>query len=151
MGRRAGVLGILLILSACAKKPVLLKLPPDIKAIPQERIGHWGSVFSVSFSPDGRLLASGSEDWTVKIWEVKTKKCIATFEGHEDFVNSVSFSPDGRLLASGSSDWTVKIWEVETGRCIATLKGHKGSVHSVSFSPNGRLLASGSGDNTVKI
>ena len=104
------------------------------------------TVFSVSFSPDGTTLASGSWDGTVKLWDVATGTNIATLQGHSSGVSSVSFSPDGTTLASGSSDDTVKLWDVATGTNIATLQGHTNGVSSVSFSPDGTTLASGSWD-----
>jgi uncharacterized protein YjbI with pentapeptide repeats len=113
--------------------------------------GHNGRVNCVVFSPDGRLLASASDDNTVKLWQVEGGRLIDTLEGHSDTVWGVSFSPDSRLLASASSDNTVKLWQVEGGRLIDTLEGHSGSVTGVSFSPDSRLLASASLDNTVKL
>ena len=112
--------------------------------------GHTWAVYSVSFSPDGTLLASGSSDRTVKLWDVATRTNIATLAGHRDQVNSVSFSPDGTTLASGSTDDTIKLW-VAIKQNIATLQGHTSNVYSVSFSPDGTLLASGSYDDTVKL
>jgi len=93
--------------------------------------GHSREVNSVAFSPDERLLASGSSDKTIKLWNVETGKCIRTLTGHADSVYSVAFSPDGRYLASGSWDKTIKLWDVGTGECIRTLEGHKGYVFSV--------------------
>ena len=114
-------------------------------------IGHADSISSVSFSPDGTLLASGSSDSTIKLWDVSTQENIAILQGHTDAVNSVSFSPDGLLLASGSSDNTVKLWNVSAEENIATLRGHTDTVNSVVFSPDGTLVASGSDDSTVKL
>ncbi|MDB9435377.1 ribosome assembly protein 4, partial [Dolichospermum lemmermannii CS-548] len=113
--------------------------------------GHEDSVRSVGFSPDGKQLASGSADKTIKIWDVTTGKVLNTLKGHEDYVNSVRFSPDGQQLASGSYDNTIKIWDVTTGKVLHTLKGHEDYVSSVGFSPDGKQLASGSGDKTIKI
>ena len=106
---------------------------------------------SVSFSPDGRTLASGSQDDTVILWNVSIGRTIATLEEHTHNVTSVSFSPDGRTLASGSQDDTVILWNVSTGRVIHQLRGHRDDVTSVSFSPDGRTLASGSKDDTIKL
>jgi len=94
---------------------------------------------------------SGSDDKTVKIWDVISGRCLQTLEGHSNWVQSVVFSPDSQRLASGSDDKTVKIWDAASGRCLQTLEGHSNWVQSVVFSPDSQRLASGSDDKTVKI
>jgi len=124
-----------------------LKIPQELGTL----AGHKSFVRWVSFSPDGRTLASASADNTVKLWDVAAAKELATLAGHKDQVGHVSFSPDGRTLASASADNTVKLWDVAAGKELATLAGHKDFVSHVSFSPDGRTLASASYDNTVKL
>jgi len=115
--------------------------------------GHLLSVSSVVFSPDGKLLASGSWDNTVILWEVATLKPVAPpLSGHHGPVKSIAFSPDGQMLASGSDDRMVILWEVATQKPLgAPLQGHNDSVRSVAFSPDGKILASGSDDSTVML
>ena len=113
--------------------------------------GHLREVISVSFSPDGEIIASGSGDSTVKLWHTNTGQEIKTLPGHFSAVIDVSFSPDGKTIASASGDSTVKIWDVDTLKEIKTLRGHLSRVISLSFSPDGKTIVSGSGDNTVKI
>jgi WD40 repeat protein len=113
--------------------------------------GHKGAVTAVAFSPDDRLLASGSADNTVKLWDAATGKEVRGLDGHEDRVLSVAFSPDGSRLVSASADRTVRLWDTTTGKELLCLKGHDGPVTCVAFSPDGRRIASGAEDKTVRI
>jgi WD40 repeat protein len=113
--------------------------------------GHEGPVQGVAFSPDGRWLASGSEDRMVKIWDARRGTAVRTLAGHKAPVLGVAFSPDSRRLASASWDTTVKIWDRAGGNEVRTLRGHTGGVFGVTFSSDGRRLASASLDQTVRI
>ena len=113
--------------------------------------GHKDLVRSVTFSPDGMILASGSRDGTIRLWEPVTGRKMRTLRGHTGGVRSVAFSPDGGILASGGEDDLVLIWDVTTGQVLHTLRGHTWRVTSVAFSPDGETLASGSYDDTVRL
>ena len=115
--------------------------------------GHSKEVNSVAFSPDGKRIASGSSDTTIRIWDVETGRMVTSpFEGHTSEVYSVAFSPDGNCVASGSWDKTIRIWDAETGQIIAgPFEGHTGHIYSVAFSSDGKQVASGALDNTIRI
>ena len=116
-----------------------------------------GSGTSVTYSPDGRMLASGSYGGTVHVWDALTGENKLKLEGHTSSATSVAFSPDGLTIASGggSDEWsvdnTVRLWDALTGEHIRTLRGHSKGVTSVAYNPNGRTLASGSGDATIRL
>src|SRR5207253_5574532 len=99
--------------------------------------GHTGLVFSVAFSPDGKVLATGSFDNTVKLWDFATGKELQTLKGHTSSIYGVAFSPDGSLLASGSQDKTIRLWNPKDGKFIKELKGHGDIVNAVIFSNDG--------------
>ena len=104
----------------------------------QTLTGHGGlfsGVNSVAISPDNQVLASGSDDKSIRLWNVATGEVIATLVGHTGFVQSVAFSPDGAILASGSDDKMIKLWDLQTYQEICTLSEHSRAVKSVTFSP----------------
>ena len=116
--------------------------------------GHTSTVISLAFKPNSYLLASGSEDNTVRIWDVSDNnnlRHVRTLRGHTDDVKSVAWSPNGRTLASASEDGTVRLWNPNNGINFAVLRGHTSVVNCVAWSPDGRILASGSDDNTVRL
>jgi WD40 repeat protein len=109
-------------------------------------------VRGVAVSPDGSLLATGSMDGTVRVWNLSTGEKLKTLEGHSKNVNSVAFSPDSSCIVSGSDDKTVQVWDASSGEHLKTLEGHStGRVTSVAFSPDGRRIVSGSYNSTVRV
>ncbi|MDY7024234.1 MAG: serine/threonine-protein kinase, partial [Cyanobacteriota bacterium] len=113
--------------------------------------GHRSAVTSVAFSPTENILASGSQDQTIEIWQLERGKRWYTLTGHQNWVTSIAISPDGKTLASGSRDQTIEIWDLTKGKRWYTLTGHQDSVEVVAFSPKGDILASGSRDRTIEI
>jgi WD40 repeat protein len=113
--------------------------------------GHTSGLLSVSWSPDGRRLATASEDGTAKVWDAASGLELLTLKGHTGEVLSVSWSPDGERLATGSWDDTAKVWDGAGGRELFTLRGHTRPVSSLTWSPDGRRLATSSGDGTAKV
>lgn len=115
--------------------------------------GHEQDIYSLDFAGNGRYIASGSGDKTVRLWDVLDGKLVYTLS-IEDGVTTVAMSPDGHYVAAGSLDKSVRVWDTTTGYLVERLEnpdGHKDSVYSVAFAPNGRDLVSGSLDKTIKM
>lgn len=128
--------------------PNLLAVSP---LTPRPFQGHTGFVLALAFSPDGKRALSGSEDATVRLWEVATGREIRPLEGHSGDVLAVAFSPDGKRALSGGMDRTVRLWDLTSGRELRRLEGHTERVSSVAFSPDGKRALSGSWDQTVSL
>ena len=117
----------------------------------RKKEGHTKSVTAVTWSPDGRRIASASRDNTVQIWNPTTARNILTYRGHTDRVNTVAWSPRKERIASAGDDKTVQIWNPDTGERIYTYRGHTNRVNMIVWSPDGTRIASASDDRTVQV
>lgn len=113
--------------------------------------GHESRVRSVTFSPDGSILASGADDGTIRLWQVSDGKLRCTLEGHMGSVSTVAFSLDGLILVSGATDRTIRLWQISDGALLDVLERSLASVNSVAFSPDSSILASGADDRAVEL
>jgi WD40 repeat protein len=114
--------------------------------------GHLASVNALAWSPDGKLIASASDDTFVQVFESATGTRRIIYKGHTEEVAAVAWSPDGALIASAGQDQTVQIWNATSdGPPVLTYKGHTDRVNGVSWSSDGHQLASGSDDKSVRV
>lgn len=141
-------------LLACAT--TILMLAPSIPARAadfqrQAEIGFGiGTVYPVAFSPDGKLLAAGTDRGKLKVWDIAGGKFVADLKGHEQVLLwAVAFSPDGKFLASGASDKTARVWDLATSKETATIDTFSDRVTGVAFSPDGKTLAAVCNDNSA--
>jgi WD40 repeat protein len=135
----------------------LWRLPCGEADADRQPDGHKDEAWSVTFSRDGRVVATGSDDSepdpTIKLWDPSTGRLMRAWAGGEGTVSSLAFAPDGRVLATGhlASSRNVRVWDAATGHLLATLDGHTDRVRAVAFSPVGRVLASAGRDGTVRL
>ena len=112
---------------------------------------YLGSVLSVAFTVDGKILVTGDTNGEIHLWRVEDSERLSTFKGHTDWIRSISLSPNGQLLASGSNDRTIRLWNLHTGECLKIMQGHSDWLRAVTFSSDGQILASCGGDQTVQL
>jgi WD40 repeat protein/uncharacterized caspase-like protein len=110
---------------------------------------HQAPITQIRFSPDGKILASASEDKTIKLWDAEQGILLKTLTGHTDLITAISFRSDGGVLASASRDRTIKLWGIPSGDTLDTFKGQEGDINVITFSPDGRVLSAGSTNQAI--
>jgi WD40 repeat protein len=111
----------------------------------------FSAVLSVTFSPNGEILATGDVDGEIRLWQVSDGQQLLTCKGHTNWVHSVAFLPENLTLISASEDRTLRLWDITTGECLRVFQGHTGRVWCVAPHPQGRTIASGSEDRKIKL
>jgi WD40 repeat protein/transcriptional regulator with XRE-family HTH domain len=111
----------------------------------------FGSILSVALSPNGEMLAAGTANDEVRLWQVATATPLQNIQGHTNRVRAVAFNLEGNTIVSGSDDQSVRLWDAKTGQCLRTLYGHTNRVRAVAFNADGNTIISGSDDGTVRL
>lgn len=141
------------LISPTQEEPVkpLITIKPEEFVWLRTLIGHAKAIYGLAVSPDGKTLASGSNDKTIKLWSLISGELLGTLTGHLDWVSSVTFTSDGQTLVSGSYDNKINIWDWQSRKRLNTLTGHLHHVQKIAFIPNMSTLASSSDDGTIKV
>lgn len=146
---RESALALAVLIALLVSAPIAAQEGQHLELVIQT--GHAEKITSIAVSSKYGVIASGSIDDTIKLWDIRTGQELKTLKGHRSWVNSVAFSPDGKLLISGSADKTIKLWDVQNGREIRTFLGHNDQVSSVSFSSDNHTFASTGWDRNIKM
>lgn len=139
------------IVGAIGNEPVARMWDARTGNLVREFKGHSGWVAGVSFSADGKYLATASNDNTARLWEAQTGQELRQFTGHIEAVFAVAFSPDGKTLLTASLDGTARLWDVKTGQELRRMAGHAAGVENAVFSPDGKFIATASDDGTARL
>ncbi len=127
-----------------------LLLDPSNGSILHRFVGHSDAIYCAASSPDGRLLATGSYDRRILLWDIASKKILIELTGHNGAIYDLDFDPSGQLLATASADQTIKVWRVASGERLDTLGQPEGEQRAVRFSPDGQLLYAGGADKQIR-
>jgi WD40 repeat protein/tRNA A-37 threonylcarbamoyl transferase component Bud32 len=131
--------------------PQPMKASPPLGTVLCTYRRHYSRVQGLAWSPEGKRIASASDDRTVQVWEAADGGNVYTYRGHSDHVYAVAWSPEGTRIVSGSRDATVQVWEAGSGTNLLTYRGHASEVWTLAWSPEGTRIASGSGDKKVQV
>ncbi|QKQ77502.1 signal peptidase I [Nostoc sp. TCL240-02] len=129
-------------------RSILQTLRPWLNKI---SISRSGTIYAVTFTPDGDTLITGSAGNGIEFWHPETRQKLKQLIGQSNWINSLVVSPDGEMLAGGTGEGAIELWHIKTGKLLASLQGHTDSVESLMFSPDGQRLVSGSDDKTIRI
>jgi WD40 repeat protein len=117
----------------------------------KELDGDGGFVYTVEFSPDGKILASGGADRRIRLWNTESGKIIYTLDGHQDAVTTVKFMPNGKILISAGADRTLRFWDLDRKQLLRTIEVHEQKIHALAIGRDGKTIVSGSSDRTVQL
>lgn len=143
--------GKTLALAVGGAEPLVLLVEIDGDRPARKLAGHAGNITRIVFAPDGKRLASASEDMSARVWDLNAGRLESTLLGHGMGVEGVAFSPDGALVATGSKDATIKLWDAASGSCLHTFEGHEAEVAGLDFSRDGRTILSEASDVTARL
>lgn len=115
------------------------------------QLDYKSGIFALAFSPDGTRVLTGSDDTTIRLWNLETGRCLQVFEGHTGLVRCIAWSADQSRILSGSHDKSVRLWDTKTGRCLRVLNGHLSHVRSIAWGADQRFAVTGAKDKTVRL